>query len=375
LPGTPSVVAALAWVLALTAPARAQVPVQGCAADRYQCASTAYRAGELAAARTAVDVLLVERPDDADALLLSGLIALRQNDPKRARMALDRAAIVAPAYADVFVARARLHLREGRTRDARRDSDRALTLRRDHPDALALRAQLAGLEGSRQRLWTIALDQSVSRISRRTADAWYETQATLARRSGRGSVAVEVEHARRLGRSDLRVQLRADRAIGSGTVYGAAVVTADPDFRESWGLRAGGQHAATPRIDLLIDGRFSNYGAINSGSVTTGLRGWSADRGTAIKVGVIHFIDEAGTYRVGGAADVTRRLSSRLRVQGGYARYPETEAGVTRQLASGFALATYQVREALDLRVGFDRETRRGLYRRDSVKLGLSAGF
>ena len=379
LPGAPSVTAALALSLIAAAPVTArsggQTGAPDCASDRYGCASSSYRAGDVGAARRATDALLADRPDDADALLLSGLIALRQDDLTRARAALDRAAIVAPAYADVFVARARLHLRAGRAEGARADVDRALALHPDHPDGLVLRGQITAGAEQRERLWTVALDHSISRVSRATSTAWYETQATLARRLGRNSVALEVEHARRFGLSDVRVQLRGDRQIGGGSIYGAVVVTPNPDFRESWGLRAGGEYAASSRIDVLIDGRFSNYGAVNSGSVTTGLRGWSAGRGTAIKGGMIHFIDEAGTYRTGLTADVTQRVSARLRVQAGYARYPETEAGVTRRLESAFALASYRVTDALDLRIGFDRETRRGVYRRDSVKVGLSAGF
>jgi tetratricopeptide (TPR) repeat protein len=200
-----------------------------CSLDRYVCATTAYRAGDLAAARISVDALLNDRPNDADALLLSGLIASRQGDLVRARAALDHAASEAPAYADVFAARARLNLREGRADAARADIERVAAVSAGHPDLAALRAGLEGAstggEAGSKAIWIAALDHSVSRLSR-ASPAWYETQATIVRRKGPTSVALEVEHARRFDTSDVRFQLRADHRVDEGLVYAAAVVTA-----------------------------------------------------------------------------------------------------------------------------------------------------
>ncbi|UZK69772.1 YaiO family outer membrane beta-barrel protein [Sphingomonas sp. S1-29] len=350
-----------------------------CSVDRYGCASIAYRAGDLEAAKAAIDALLVDRPDDADALLLSGSIALRQDDLVRARVALDRAASVAPDYADVFAARARLALREGKLDAARQEIARLRALAPDHPDAAALTGGLAGASAEQDvgssAIWTAALDHSISRLSPRAADSWSATQGTLVRRKGPASVALEVEHARRFGTSDLRFQLRSDHRVGRGSVYGAVVATAKPDFRETWGLRAGGFYPVSARIDVYVDGRFSNYGRVNSGSVTMAVRGWSARRDTALRLGLINFVDEAGTYRAGWAADLSHLVSSRISVQTGYARYPETEAGVTRRIDSAFAGGTYRVSDTLSLRVGIDRETRQRSFRRDSATIGLSVGF
>ncbi|MEG3085456.1 YaiO family outer membrane beta-barrel protein [Sphingomonas sp. PB2P12] len=349
-----------------------------CSLDRYVCATTAYRAGDLTAARNSVSALLNDRPNDADALLLSGLIASRQGDLVRARTSLDHAASVAPAYADVFVARARLNLREGRLDAARADIGRVAAVSADHPDLAALRAGLAGAstggETGSQAIWITALDYSVSRLSR-ASPAWYETQATIARRKGPTSVALEVEHSRRFDTSDVRFQFRADHRIGEGSVYAAALTTVHPDFRETWGLRAGGFLPVSARVDILVDARFSNYGRVNSGSVTTSVRGWSAQRHTAIRLSLVNFINEAGSYQVGLAADISQLLSTRARLQAGYARYPETEGGVTRRIESAFISGAYQVSDTLGLRIGIERETRQRAYRRDSATAGLSVGF
>jgi hypothetical protein len=169
--------------------------------------------------------------------------------------------------------------------------------------------------------------------------------------------------------------VRVDHRIGSGSIYGAVLATSDPDFRETWGLRAGGFYPISGRIDLLLDGRFSQFGRVNSGSATIAGRVWSAQRRTGVKLALINFIDENGTYRVGGATDVTQLIVSRVRVQAGYARYPETEGGVTRRIDSAFAAANYQVSDMLSLRGAIDRETRQNTYRRDSATIGLSVGF
>jgi YaiO family outer membrane protein len=349
-----------------------------CSLDRYVCATNAYRAGDLAAARISVDALLDDRPNDADALLLSGLIASRRGDLVRARAALDHAAREAPAYADVFVALARLDLREGRLDAARADIERVSAISAGHADLVALRAGLTGAstggKAGSKAIWIVALDHSVSRLSR-ALPAWYETQATIARRKGPTSVALEVEHARRFDTSDVRFQLRADRRIGEGSVYAAALATVRPDFRETWGLRAGGFLPVSGRVDILIDTRFSNYGNVNSGSVTASVRGWSAQRHTAIRLSLVNFINEAGSYQAGLAADISQLLSTRARLQAGYSRYPETEGGITRRIESAFIGGAYQVNDTLGLRFGVERETREHAYRRDSATFGLSAGF
>jgi YaiO family outer membrane protein len=349
-----------------------------CSLDRYVCATTAYRAGDLAAARISVDALLNDRPNDADALLLSGLIASRQGDLVRARAALDHAASEAPAYADVFAARARLNLREGRADAARADIERVAAVSAGHPDLAALRAGLEGAstggEAGSKAIWIAALDHSVSRLSR-ASPAWYETQATIVRRKGPTSVALEVEHARGFDTSDVRFQLRADHRVDEGLVYAAAVVTARPDFRETWGLRAGGFLPVSGRLNILIDARFSNYGRVNSGSLTTSVRGWSARRHTAIRLSLVNFINEAGSYQAGLAADISQLLSTRARLQAGYARYPETEGGITRRIESTFIGGAYQASDTLGLRIGIEREIRERAYRRDSATIGLSVGF
>jgi YaiO family outer membrane protein len=344
-----------------------------CALDAYACAAQAYRAGDLQSARRRIDALLRAKPANADALLLSGLLWMREERLAPARDALDRAAAAAPEYADVFVARARLNLREGQIAAARRDVDRALALAPNDPDAAALRRNM--LADPSPRAWTLSLDQSISRVSPRRSGAWYETLATVAHRSGATGLSLEIEHARRFGTSDVKLQLRGERGFGRASLYGGVVATADPDFREHWGLRAGGSVAASDRLDILVDGRFSDFGDVRSGSVTLAGRAWFADRRASVRAAVINFIDEAGDYRVGGAVNVSGTLDARTRVQASYARYPETESGVTRRIETAFAGIAFDLNPRLTVRSGVEREVRRGAYKRTSLLLGLSAGF
>lgn len=358
-----------AAALALAAPAVAPA----CPADAYACAAQAYRAGDLQAARRRIDALLAAELANADALLLSGLLWMRADRLVAARDALDRAAAAAPEYTDVFVARARLNLREGRSGAAKQDVDRALALSPNDPEAAALAGTM--LAAAEPGNWSLSLDQSVSRVSPRRSGAWYETLATLAHRRGPTGVALEVEHARRFGASDVKLQLRGEQGFGRASLYGGVVATIDPDFREHWGLRAGGSVAVSKRLDLLIDGRFSDFGNVRSGSITAAGRAWLADRRASVRVAVINFIDEAGDYRVGGAANVSGALDARTRVQASYARYPETESGVTRRIETAFAGVAFDLNPRLTLRTGVEREVRRRAYKRTSLLLGLSVGF
>ena len=372
-------VAAIAASVATFAPppSNAAPSAVDCPADRYACAAAAYRAGDLAKARTEVAALLAERPDHSDGLLLSGNLALRDGDLRAARLALDRAATLAPGYADVLVARARLNLREGMRDAARRDARRALAISPRDAEAAALRDRIdaqddVDVDAPR---WTAAIDQTVSRLSSGGRPTWYETAAALSRRRGNAALSLEVEHARRFDTSDLRFQLRADRTFASGSAYAAVVATPDSDFRESWGLRAGGVRALDANFDVLIDGRVSDYRGAVSGSLTMGGRYWTDDRRSSIRGALINYVDEGGRYRTGGAGHVSHLLTSRLSAALGYARYPETEAGTTQRVDLASASASYRINDALNLRAGLEREARRDAYTRTGASVGLSAGF
>ena len=89
------------------------------------------------------------------------------------------------------------------------------------------------------------LTQSIARVRvggvRRE---WYDTIATLAIPvSARSTISAELERESRAGTVDVRGQLRLDRRFARGVAYIAASVTPAADFREQWGIRAGGELA------------------------------------------------------------------------------------------------------------------------------------
>lgn len=347
-------------LLAVALPAAATCP------DLYRCAAEAARTGDETLARTLAEKLVAEQPENADALLLLGNLALRDGRLDDAQATLDRAALVAPAYPDVFAARARLALRRANPARARAELAKARTL--GSAEVSDIERQLnSQLHPAR---WSIALQHGVSDVSRR--GVWHETVLTVTRAEPRAGISLEAEHSRRFGLSDLRFQFRADARLSQGTVYVSAVGTVDADFREDWGLRAGGELQASRWLDLVADGRISNYGAINTESLAVGGRLWLPNRRASFQASLINLWDETGTHRTGWAARGSAAGSNRVELIGGHARYPDTLAGITRRTDASFVSAVWQLNDRWILRGTAEHEVRRASFSRDSLVLGVS---
>lgn len=334
--------------------------------DLYRCAAEAARAGDLARARALVDERLAERSDDADALLLAGNLALREGRLEDAERALDRAAAIAPAYPDVFAARARLRLRRGDAPGARRELARARSLGSAEVDEIARRIDRLGAA----RRWTIAVQHAVSDVS--GGQTWHDTLLTVARTGARVVTTVELERSQRFGLHDERLQFRADVPLRGGSAYAGVVATIDPEFRESWGLRAGGELQATDRLDLTIDGRFSRFGRIDTESVGLGARVWTASHRAFAHLSLLNFWDEFGRYRAGVALRGAADLSAAVQLLGGYARYPETLAAVTQRTDAAHVGVVWRMSDHHVMRLTAEHEERRNAFRRDTLSLGFS---
>ena len=97
--------------------------------------------------------------------------------------------------------------------------------------------------------------------------------------------------------------------------------------------------------------------------------------GLAATVRMINLWDEDGTHRWGVSGRLDRAFSGGATLYAGAATYPDTEAGITRQVHSLFAGATMPIADKVSLRAGVDYDRRRATYRRTGGTLGLQVRF
>jgi YaiO family outer membrane protein len=321
-----------------------------------------------------------ETPGDPTILRLLGTSQAFARRHDEAIATLTRARSIAPRDQDIALALSRAYLWAGRTSAA---ADLAAIIAREDPDNVELpaltraigRARSAGQGVSARPL--VAVSQSIAgvRIGGATRH-WYATTATVAAPvSQRASISMDIEREQRSPVVDLRGQLRLDRRFGAGTAYVSASVTPDADFREHWGVRAGGEVPVAPMLMLTGELRYADYGTTRIVAAEPGIRLRSKADRWSIALRSINLWDELDGHRHGWAIRGEAQARPALRLIGGGATYPDTEAGVTRRLRSAFGGAILTVSDSVVLRLTYEHEDRRDSYVRDIGSLGFSVRF
>jgi len=278
------------------------------------------------------------------------------------------------------LALARAYLWSGRIAPA---ADIAAAIAREDPDNAELpllaqainRARNADPGFSRRPL--MAITQSLARVSvAGTRQEWADTIVTLAvPLSARTTLSTDLERENRAGIVDVRGQLRLDRRFAAGVAYVAVGVTPDADFRERWGIRVGGELAVAPMLILTGDVRYTDFDSGRTVAAEPGVRVITPSDRWSIALRSINLWDDRGEHRSGWALRGEVQLRQQLRLIAGGAPYPDTEAGITRRLRSGFAGAILSVSDDVVVRVTYEHEDRRESYIRDAGVIGISVRF
>jgi YaiO family outer membrane protein len=294
--------------------------------------------------------------------------------------ALNRARALAPRDQDIALALARAYLWSGRIGPA---AEIAAAIARDDPGnaelpvlSQAINRARNGEPGFSPRP-LIALSQSIAHVRvGETRREWADTIVTLAvPLSPRTTISTDLERENRAGIVDVRGLVRLDRRFARGAAYVAVSATPDADFRERWGLRAGGEVAVAPMLMLTGDIRFTDFGRGQTVSAEPGVRLVSPSDRWSIAVRSINLWDERGDRRAGWAVRGEHQVGTRLRLIAGGATYPDTEAGITRRLRSAFGGAVLSVTDDVVVRATFEHEDRRDSYVRDTAAVGVSVRF
>ena len=340
---------------------------------RIGAALAARDAGRTAEAVTAFEMLVAERPDDPTFLRLLGSAYAAARRYNEAAVTLERAQRLAPADQDIALARARVELWAGRPARAR---EIAARIGRDQPgnpelDELDMAIQRTSSERSAINL---SVNYGVARVAlvgpNRT---WRDASAAVDAAIGRGWIlSADAERSDRQIATDTRLRARVDRRFGDrgGFSIGFAI-TPNADFRERWGLRAGGDVRILPSVVAMIDVRHADYGPSNITVLEPGLRLETRDGRYSVAMRSINLWDENGRYRSGWSARLDAASSERLALFAGAATYPDTEAGITRRVDSVYAGAGIAVSGKLSLRLTGEYERRAQSYRRTGVSIGL----
>jgi len=230
------------------------------------------------------------------------------------------------------------------------------------------------VESGRGR-WFAGLSAERSTLSRGRDGTWQRREAFVGVRSARGALTLSGEWQRRFGLCDAIIQLRGERGWSGGSAYLALLATPHADFAETWGLRGGGEAKLARALDLTVDARLSHYPTGTSESLAAGPRVRLRSSRASVRLRAIGQRDEVGRLRLGWAADGGIAAASRLDLAAGLARYPETDAGVTRRTSTQFVSLAWRALAGLTVRGSFEREDRARSYRRDSTSLGVALDF
>lgn len=365
-------------ILSLVAQAGALPP------DRAAMIASARAATERhddAGAITTLEAARAANPEDPEILRLLGSAYARKSRYGDAISTLKQAEALAPNDLDIKAALARAYLWLGDRSAARREVE-AIDLRdRGNEDARQITVQLdAAGRSPANRRFGVAVGQSESRVDFDAGPSrtWSTTTvAAFGQVAPQTTVTVQAEREDRQTAIDTRLEARIDQQFGGG-ISGHLAVAGTPhaDFREKLSVAGGVEAAVTSRLTLLADVRQAEYGrGVNVTAVEPGARLAIPVAGLSVTARMINLWDERGTHRSGASGRVDKEFAGGATLYAGAATYPDTEAGITRQVHAAFVGGALPLSEAVTLRAGLDYERRHLSYTQKGASLGLQFRF
>ena len=318
--------------------------------------------------------------DDPTALRLKAADFAAEENYAAALDTIDRALALSPDDLDIRMARARILLWSGEVSDARGEAETVAAIAPDYPELDALQQAIArasnpALASTSSRAAVFA-SASLSDIDiRGNHQLWTAISA-----GGYGEIgdrtllsgAVDYEH-RGVG-TDVRLSTRLERRIGKGMAYLSATGTPDADFKERWSIGAGGE-VPIGRAAATLDYRHAEYAPTAVDIVTPGIRFPLFSDGVTAALKSTALFQAGDKVRIGVSGRLDARIDDGVDLFGGAATYPDTEAGITRQVRGAFAGAAFALTDRLTLRATADYEEREATYARKGVAIGLGWRF
>ena len=239
-------------------------------------------------------------------------------------------------------------------------------------------ADAAGTKATTPTRTVVNVSQALSDVATRNGNnRWHQTIAGLTVAAGnKATLSGMIDREDRTVAVDTRIGLRTDMNFGNARyVYVAASVTPNADFREKWGLRAGGEAGVAKTINLTADLRYAKYASTQIIAFEPGVRLHSADDRLSLAIKSINLWPEDDRHRSGWSVRGELQAKKSVRLVTGAATYPDTEAGITRRTRSAFVGAVVNLSERVTLRTFYEFERRAQSYTRNGVTLALSVQF
>ncbi|MES2783569.1 MAG: YaiO family outer membrane beta-barrel protein [Pseudomonadota bacterium] len=286
---------------------------------------------------------------------------------------IEQAQAIAPLDNDIALARARILLWSGRVSEARIQADVVRNLAPAYPDLEALEASINASQAQRRARSGVALSAGAANVQLDAGQSQYWKNLTVSVFTGIGAstnATATIEHERRRA-NDTKLSLLTSRTGSNWELRAGVAVTPSADFREKWGLQSGADVQIHNNVTLLSDVRYADYGNISVVSAIPGIRFSSTEAAHMLALRFISISPSGSSTKFGGSARYDRNFVTGFRLFSGVASYPDTEAGVTRQLRSAFAGGSLPVADNLALMMTGEYDRRERSYTRKALIVTL----
>ena len=325
------------------------------------------------------DLRLEARYADGDADIWRRLAAAEAaaGDLEAAEAAIVRAGAIAPHDLDIQLAFANILMWRREASRARLQADAVRTANPAYPglaefDAAVLRRQAAA---PYSRALAISAAAGLSRVG--FADGRDQTWRTAVVAIAAGDTArtvfeFEADAEQRVV-TDVRLSARATSRTQGGAYYVGAGITPNADFREQWRIDAGGDARLSAPLRASLDLRLMHYRSGTAASIGPGLT-YTLSTWLRLTGRMIALIDGDG-IRVGAALRGEFEPADGMTLFASAARYPDREAGDTRQLRSFAVGGAVDIDARWRVRLTAADEKRVRSYHSQSLNLGLTYRF
>lgn len=286
---------------------------------------------------------------------------------------IEQAQAIAPLDNDIALARARILLWSGRVSEARIQADVVRNRAPAYPDLEALEASIDASQAQRRARSGVALSAGAANVQLDAGQSQYWKNLTVSVFTGIGAstnATATIEHERRRA-NDTKLSLLTSRTGSNWELRAGVAVTPSADFREKWGLQSGADVQIHNNVTLLSDVRYADYGNISVVSAIPGIRFSSTEAAHMLALRFISISPSGSSTKFGGSARYDRNFVTGFRLFSGVASYPDTEAGVTRQLRSAFAGGSLPVADNLALMMTGEYDSRERSYTRKALIVTL----
>ena len=322
--------------------------------------------------------LLQTEPDNTDIMRRLAQANAATGDLQAALTVINRAVAIAPQDSDLLLVRSYILTWSERNEEAREQYDAIVANSPDYPGLRELNSAIirAESQSAQSGISGLSVTAGVSEIefTSGASNTWYS--ASLRGYTELGDVGVAtfgVDYEERQS-SDTRLSLRFEKALGDGVLFAAVSHTPNADFREQWSLAGGGEFSASPAISLLFDARYAEYASNDVTILRPGARVRLTPRLSATGHW-INLFQRDGGHRYGGSGRIDYALGGESNLYFGGAVYPDTEAGITRQVRAVFIGANQPISNRLTLYGALEYEERDQSYERTAATIGLGWRF